>query len=96
MTFGKVLRQAIQGPDSTEQYCNKEGIQGVQKKMSHRFDYELGYVTPKPSARERTKYRFRMRNGLDTKQDEVRFDEHKGILTKIKEKLLWEKENERI
>lgn len=60
--------------------------------MSHRFDYTLGYVTPKPSARARTKYRWRMRNGLDTPMDAVRYEEHKGILSKIKEKLLGEKE----
>lgn len=54
-------------------------------KMAHRFNEQLGKVTPKPSARERTRYRWRMRHGLEEKRDKQRFEIHQGVISSIKD-----------
>lgn len=56
--------------------------------MAHRFNSKTGRVEPKPSARERTWYRYRMRKGLMEAKDQRRFEEHQGVIAKIKESLM--------
>jgi hypothetical protein len=62
--------------------------------MAHRYNQKTGRVEPKPSARERTWYRWRMRNGLEEPKDQKRFETHQGILAEIKEKLFGKKKQE--
>ena len=56
--------------------------------MAHRFNSKTGRKEPKKSARERTWYRFRLRNDIETKQDVDRFDKHGEVKRQIKEAFL--------
>ena len=56
--------------------------------MAHRFNSKTGRAEPKPSARERTWYRWRMRHGLETKQDVEHFNRWQQIKIEIEERLI--------
>lgn len=60
--------------------------------MAHRFNIKTGRVEPKPSARERTWYRWRMRHGLETIQDNQRFSKWQETKEYIRRIILGKKE----
>lgn len=53
--------------------------------MAHRFNCEAGRVQPKPSASERTWYRYRIRRGIGHKKDVERQSSFIETKEKIKE-----------
>lgn len=54
--------------------------------MAHRFNSKTGRVEPKPSASERTFYRWRMRKGIDTEQDKERKSRLEETLDRVRAK----------
>jgi hypothetical protein len=56
--------------------------------MAHRFNHKLGIVGPKPSASERTKYRWRMRKGIGTTQDVQRKTLYEKIKQEVQESII--------
>ena len=62
--------------------------------MAHRYNTKTGRVEPKPSARERTWYRWRMRNGMETPQDTERISKLQVVKEYIRTKILGRKEKE--
>lgn len=53
--------------------------------MAHRFNNQAGRKTPKPSASERTKFRWRVRHDIETPQDKERINERLEVVKKFKE-----------
>ena len=56
--------------------------------MAHRYNVKNGRVEPKPTARERTWYRWRMRKGLEEKQDIERRSRLEEVKEKIRESII--------
>lgn len=52
--------------------------------MAHRYNVKTGQVEPKPSARERTWYRWRLRNGIETQKDDKRFKDSQEVKESIR------------
>lgn len=53
--------------------------------MAHRFNVKTGRVEPKPSARERTWYRWRLRYGIETPKDNKRFKNSQEVKESIRQ-----------
>ena len=53
--------------------------------MAHRFNSEYGRPTPKPSASERTWYRWRLKHGYEEQKDIVRRSKLEEVKEKIRE-----------
>lgn len=56
--------------------------------MAHRYNVKTGRVEPKPSARERTWYRWRMRHGIEKPVDVQRFNRWQQIKKEIEESII--------
>lgn len=54
--------------------------------MAHRFNCNTDRKEPKPSASERTKFRWRVYHGLETTTDENRITKAQQLKDKIKDK----------
>jgi hypothetical protein len=55
--------------------------------MAHRFNFEHNRKTPKPTARERTWHRWRVRKEIGNQDDELRIERKISALERIEELL---------
>lgn len=56
--------------------------------MAHRFNSKTGRVEPKPSASERTWYRWRMRHGFETIADVEKRNRWEELKQEIQDRLI--------